>query len=209
MSIIINPGTGPVADANEPQARANMDAFCDELLKAGVVVAGIAPLHDDHDGDGRFAYRLDTADGRRLDILMPGIPTEQVRYTGADGQNIWDFPRLYVDGSSWVWMFAIKACAPPEGYVPPTQADLQHDDETGPTFLPLLSPTPEIREARIAYQAAYDAHWAAKTSEASARDLHDLYLAEKAAHEAYEAALAEHASSHDHPEQCSDPSCDC
>jgi hypothetical protein len=30
-----------------------------------------------------------------------------VRYLGIPGQNIWDFPRLFVDGSSWVWKFAI------------------------------------------------------------------------------------------------------
>lgn len=39
---------------------------------------------------------------------MPGIALENVRYVGADDQNIWDFPRLYVEGSSWVWEFGVR-----------------------------------------------------------------------------------------------------
>jgi hypothetical protein len=43
---------------------------------------------------------------------MPGLPVEQVRYMGESGQNIWDFPRLYVDDSSWIWEFALSSCEP-------------------------------------------------------------------------------------------------
>lgn len=128
MSIVINPGTGPVDGATLEQARANMDAFCADLRAENIIATTITLLQDDHDGDGRFAYRLGTGDARQLDVLMPGIPLDEVRYMGADGQDIWDFPRLYVDGSSWVWMFALKACEPPEGYVRPTAAELGHGD---------------------------------------------------------------------------------
>lgn len=128
MSIVINPGTGPVDGATEEQARANMDAFCADLREAGIIATTITLLQDDHDGDGRFAYRLGTGDARQLDVLMPGIALDEVRYMGADGQDIWDFPRLYVDGSSWVWLFALRACEPPLGYVRPTVAELGHGD---------------------------------------------------------------------------------
>jgi hypothetical protein len=34
-----------------------------------------------------------------------------LRFTGAADQNIWDFPRLYVNGSSWVWIYAVGSVA--------------------------------------------------------------------------------------------------
>jgi hypothetical protein len=43
------------------------------------------------------------------DVDMPGIPIEKVRYTGTEDQNIWHYPRLYVDGSSWVWLYALHS----------------------------------------------------------------------------------------------------
>jgi len=42
---------------------------------------------------------------------MPGLPLDLVRYTGENGQNIWNFPRLYLDDSSWVWKFAANILA--------------------------------------------------------------------------------------------------
>jgi hypothetical protein len=50
--------------------------------------------------------------GRSIEIQMPGLPVERVRYMGETGQNIWDFPRLYVDDSSWIWQFALSVCKP-------------------------------------------------------------------------------------------------
>ena len=44
---------------------------------------------------------------RTCDVSMPGFSIERVRYLGLANQNIWQFPRLYIDGSSWVWKFAI------------------------------------------------------------------------------------------------------
>ena len=43
---------------------------------------------------------------------MPGIPTERVRYLGDPGQNIWDYPRLYVNGESGVWSIALGISGP-------------------------------------------------------------------------------------------------
>jgi hypothetical protein len=35
---------------------------------------------------------------------------EKVRYLDSENQDIFNFPRLYVDGSSWVWKYALNVC---------------------------------------------------------------------------------------------------
>lgn len=124
MTITLNPGSGPVPGADEPTARANMQALATDLLEHKVYLTSVNRADELDDGQGRYGYRCGTGDGRTLEIRMPGIPVDQVRYTGADGQDIWDFPRLYVDGSSWIWKFALRACEPPEGYVNPHRIEL-------------------------------------------------------------------------------------
>lgn len=108
MTIIINPGTGPVPGATEENATAAMAVFCDDLRAQGKPVAGFDRTSGDD--EGRFAYDVILADGETHQIEMPGLPVDQVRYLGTDEQDIWDFPRLYVDGSSWVWCYALDAC---------------------------------------------------------------------------------------------------
>lgn len=66
----------------------------------------------DPERDGRFTYLIDFGPDLRFEIEMPGLPIEQVRWTGHEDGDIWDFPRLYVDGSSWVWKYAVAACTP-------------------------------------------------------------------------------------------------
>ncbi|MFJ8153924.1 hypothetical protein [Streptomyces sp. NPDC094468] len=110
MSISINPGTGPVAEATEANAATNITVFGDDLRKAGLDVRDCTRKPDDDYGDGRFAFQLAMADGRTIEIQMPGLPIERVRFMSQDGQNIWNFPRLYVDGSSYVWEFALSVC---------------------------------------------------------------------------------------------------
>lgn len=120
MVIIINPGSGPVAGASQENAAAAMVQFAaDVRAQHNLREVGFRPNETCADlGDGRYAFVLTavTADGREyvLDIDMPGLPVEKVRYTGADGQDIWDFPRLYVEGDSWVWKFAVDAAGPPD-----------------------------------------------------------------------------------------------
>ena len=108
--IVINPGTGPVTDASEAHAQINMAYF--------VVDLGLSDQLDwqrmpERDRDGRFSYILHwKAYGRcnRFHVIdMPGRPINEVRWT--DGQDPWLFPRLYVDGSSWLWGFALGRCA--------------------------------------------------------------------------------------------------
>lgn len=102
-AIFINPGSGPVSNATFDHAWQNMESLVKDADLNG------ARFERDPGGEdegGRFAF-LVHFDGRKATVDMPGIPLEHVRYTGAGDQNIWDFPRLYVNGSSWVWKFAV------------------------------------------------------------------------------------------------------
>ena len=102
--IWINPGTGPVSEATEKNARANLPQLVLDasLDPEQVKVTRIAEWDD----DGRYGYEL-ALEGRACEVLMPGLELERVRYIDEETQDIWDFPRLYINGSSWVWMFAI------------------------------------------------------------------------------------------------------
>jgi hypothetical protein len=112
MTIIINPGSGPVPDATVEHAAINITVFADDLRRSGIGVDGCTRLPEADYGEGRYAFALAMADGRTIEIQMPGLPVDRVRYTGAADQNIWDFPRLYVDDGSWVWEFALSVCKP-------------------------------------------------------------------------------------------------
>lgn len=136
MTIMINPGSGPVEGATVEHAKANMDAFAADLRERGLLATGLT-RREDADDDGRFGYLLTMGDARQLEIDMPGLPLDRVRYMDTEGQDIWDFPRLYVDGSSWIWMFALGQCDPPEGYVAPDRSgpqpyELDPDDDIEP-----------------------------------------------------------------------------
>lgn len=113
MGIIINPGSGPVSGASEREARMALDSLLADLGAEWSADAG-----DGRDeGEGRWTYVIRHG-GHPHKVEMPGLPVERVRYTGEDGQDIWDYPRLYVDGSSWVWRYALnvlRECGPSEG----------------------------------------------------------------------------------------------
>lgn len=99
MSVIINPGSGPVSGATSVQALANAQVFANEIHAR---LEG--PLGTE--GDGRWLFRM-TRDDRTVEVEMPGLPLDRVRWVDDDDQDIWQFPRLYVDGSSWVWKYAV------------------------------------------------------------------------------------------------------
>lgn len=101
--VIINPGTGPVHDATVEAAEANIKALVEDAC-AGRERPTIKRASGD--SQGRFAFELSVGD-RECEVDMPGLPLEQVRYTGPP-QSIFDFPRLYVNGSSWVWPYAVS-----------------------------------------------------------------------------------------------------
>lgn len=108
MPVFINPGSGPVADASEDNAKENIKKFVEDVALDGVQVRR-TKADRKGDSDGRFTFTL-LLGKNRSQIDMPGLPLEQVRFTGEGDQNIWDFPRLYENGSSWVWKYAVT-CA--------------------------------------------------------------------------------------------------
>lgn len=103
--IIINPGTEPVAGATEENAAANMEAFAADLRERGMEVTAIERHPSNDRGSGRFGFELVFADGTGTEIDMPGLSLDQVRFLGGNSRS---FPRLYVDGSSWLWLYALN-----------------------------------------------------------------------------------------------------
>lgn len=114
MSLIINPGTGPVEGATRENAVRNLDVFVEDVdalrSQEGRVGLVKAVYVGDNDRDGRFACKINV-NGAEIEVDMPGIPLDQVRFTEAENQNIWNFPRLYVNGSSWVWKYGVSIAA--------------------------------------------------------------------------------------------------
>lgn len=97
------PGGGPVSGATRDHARSNIERFVSDLRLKNVAVAS----GDRCSSDGRFEFVL-TYEGKSCPIDMPGIPIDRVRWMDGEDQNIWHFPRLYVDGSSFVWKYALS-----------------------------------------------------------------------------------------------------
>lgn len=60
--------------------------------------------------DGRYPFRL-WINGERHLVEMCGLPLEQVAPEKFDP---WDTPRIYMDGSTWLWGIAAKLLSDPE-----------------------------------------------------------------------------------------------
>jgi len=114
-SILINPGTGAVLDATFKNAYLNVHQFCEDVTsKIAKEIKRQPPAKVTHHrhaandyGEGRYCFRI-YYNGRSTEIQMPGWELNEVRFVS--GLNPFDFPRLYVDDSSWLWSFAVK-CA--------------------------------------------------------------------------------------------------
>lgn len=103
-TVIINPGSGPVSEGTRREADKNIRAFLRDVgFKRGEVTATFRRRGN----DGRYWYTLRRR-GKRTQVDIPGWPLERVKFL--EGCNPWVFPRLYVDGSSWLWPFAVN-CA--------------------------------------------------------------------------------------------------
>lgn len=109
MGIIINPGCGKIDNASEENAIVNIRHFVADLQddKIKIIRYKEKDYNTEYD-DGRYCFLL-KKDNFVYEIQMPGLPLENVRWMNAT-QNIWDFPRLYIDGSSWIWGIGLGLC---------------------------------------------------------------------------------------------------
>lgn len=105
-TVIINPGTGVVKDSSLKEAKINIKKFVLDIYakpNSGHIIARRCDVLDD---GGRYGFTLHS-NNRRVEIEMPGLPLDQVRWM-EQSQNIWKFPRMYIDGSSWIWKIGIN-----------------------------------------------------------------------------------------------------
>lgn len=107
--VAINPGAGPIPAGRVENARKNIRAFVADLNFKDPDVE----IRENKDGsvtledDGRYTFLL-VRGARETTVSIPAYPLAKVRILEGDGQNAWDFPRLYVDGNSWLWCFALN-----------------------------------------------------------------------------------------------------
>lgn len=114
-NIYINPGSGPVDGGTLGQAVENAEFLLDDIgLLPTNPEPDWRPWHIEASSDDPVGgrWRVYLRGGRmdwRIPVCMPGLPLEQVRYMKEEGQNVWDFPRLFVgkEEDSWVWKYAI------------------------------------------------------------------------------------------------------
>ena len=109
MNVIINPGTFDCKNATEENALINIKQFIIDCNLKGLYFRRIKENDYNNDNnDGRFCFLI-LRDGfnKIFEIQMPGWPLEKVRWLGKESGNIWNFPRLYVDDSSWIWKYAL------------------------------------------------------------------------------------------------------
>lgn len=105
-AISINPGSDALRAGDLAQARSNMEVFIRDALGAAAKQARIT--EGAREENGRFLFNV-ALGARSVSVSMPGLPLEQVRYKNTSGQDIWAFPRLFVDGASWVWLYGCRS----------------------------------------------------------------------------------------------------
>lgn len=101
--LLINPGSGHVDGATQKHAQSNMQEFLAALgLGEGVQAEAQGPSCDwEGNEDGRWTFTVSLGE-RSCEVDMPG--EEGI---SNDQRPIIFTPRLYVDGSSWHWEFAL------------------------------------------------------------------------------------------------------
>lgn len=100
--VISNPGSGPVGGK---RSQRNADRNMRKLTEDAGAVGATFERDGAVDDTGRYPYVIKLG-RRKVAVDMPGLPLDRVRFMNEPGQNAWHFPRLYVDGSSWLWEFA-------------------------------------------------------------------------------------------------------
>lgn len=105
MNVAVNPGAGPICERTlQKEAARNIAAFRRDLALHKVRIT----YQCEGKHGGRYTFLLRRF-GRECMVDMPGLPLERVRYMKQEGQNPWHFPRLYVDGNSWLWIYALDS----------------------------------------------------------------------------------------------------
>lgn len=103
MNIIMNPGSGAIKeDVTWENAYENIKVF---IADSEIPLRITRSFHEADEGRYLFVLKNYQYD-YQIEVEMPGLPLERVRYVEHDKRNILDFPRLYVDGSSWIWYIA-------------------------------------------------------------------------------------------------------
>ena len=128
--IITNVGAGPVLEPGTREAAAvNAKVLADDLRARGLEVQ-VRPLTDptpDQEAvlmggtrytevhDGRYPFCLQVRnrdrDTHEAVVEIPALPINEIRPTGDDKTRMVRMPRLFVDGSSWWWPFAVDVIA--------------------------------------------------------------------------------------------------
>lgn len=102
IGVLINPGSGPLSGVTLKHARRNMGQLLRDIRpRVPRVKVKRVPVRD---GEGRYCFELRVGQ-RRCIVDMPGRPLEEVRDLDAPLPSI--PPRLYIDGDSWYWYFAV------------------------------------------------------------------------------------------------------
>lgn len=103
MCILMNPGSGPVGgEVSWDNAYENIGAY---IADCEIPMSIVRSDHKADEGRYLFVLRNDKYD-YQIEVEMPGLPLEKVRYVEGDERSILEFPRLYVDGGSWIWYLA-------------------------------------------------------------------------------------------------------
>ena len=103
MVIFINPGAGDIEDHGFEQAYKKIQKFIEDCE----IPLYIEKANFQSEENGRYSFTIKSPIKHDLswEVEMPSLSIEQVRYIYEEGQNIGDFPRLYVNGNSWVWKY--------------------------------------------------------------------------------------------------------
>lgn len=96
MTVIVNPGTESRPGATELNASIVANRICEETRST--VTRSTAD-----DGDGWYGFEFRRS-GRLACVLIPGDDPDQV----CEGRP-WVSRRLYVEGSSWLYGYALSA----------------------------------------------------------------------------------------------------
>ena len=115
--LIINPGTDASRETvQEDLARAGLRRYMHDLrtiqgqdVKEEITESGPSGQYM----EGYWSYTI-TVDGSEFEVDVAGVPLEKlVWYESGHPDNLGgllDVYRLYVDGSSWAWKFALNMC---------------------------------------------------------------------------------------------------